>query len=140
MIHVLSICYRAIHMFLRNTTSDWMGGLYQESDSKLLDEIMYVFTNFLGLFLINKMSNSLHYHKFLQKRNMFFKPPFVYIVLHTRGVISQVQVSHHKLNRHLYLLSGPRRGQLPVSATITHTKLRSIARNIEMARWVSRVG
>ena len=99
-----------------NFTSEFTGtyiGLVMPWWSELVDEVVNVFTDFLWLFLVEKVSYSFHYYYFLQQWYIFLEPTVVYIFLGSWDVIHKVQVAHDKLHWNFDLYPGPRRCKFP---------------------------
>lgn len=84
--------------------------------SELFYEVINVCTDFVWFFLVYKMGYPFHHNYFLQKWYISLKTTIVYIFLHTWNVISEVQVSHDKLNRNFNWKPCPCCCELPASA------------------------
>lgn len=64
-------------------------------------------TNFLWLFFIDEVADTLHDHDIIQQRYILFEATFVNKILNAWSMICQIQVSNNELHWHLYLSSSP---------------------------------
>lgn len=78
--------------------------------------LIVAFTNFLWLFLVQKVSYTFHYNNVFQKRHVFLEPTIVYIFLHTRNVVDKIQISDDELHWHFDFRPSPCSCKLPVPA------------------------
>lgn len=99
-----------------NGNSQGHGQAEINGPSELFDEVVNVFTDFLRLFLVEKVGYSIHYNNFLQKWYISLEATVVYIFLDSCRLISNIQVTHNKLHRNFDLYPGPRCSKLPGSA------------------------
>lgn len=79
--------------------------------------------DFIGLFFIDKMSNSFHHNHLFQKRHMFLEPTFVYVILGAHKIINQaglgLMVSHNELNRSFNLSPSPGCSQFSIPVQVS---------------------